>query len=105
MAQTKPSPQRPKKTEEPNLLARFGYDNPYDFIGNFLSNFELEEMDDLLYKFLRCWLTSNDIEHLNSRGRDAVVFFYEELRVLVRASYMIQKERTKKEATVHHVMP
>ncbi len=67
-------PQHPTKTEELNPLAT-GCDNPYDFIENFLSNFELEEMDALLYKFLRCWLTSNDIEHLDSRGRDAIRFF------------------------------
>ncbi len=53
MTQTKPSPKHAKKTEAPNLLAPFGCDNPYDFIENFLSNFELEEMDALLYKFLR----------------------------------------------------
>jgi hypothetical protein len=52
----------------------------------------------LLYKFLRCWLTSNDIEHLDSRGRDSVVFFYEEICVMVLACYMLQKKRVEKSA-------
>ncbi|HEY4196613.1 MAG TPA: hypothetical protein VGM63_13810 [Mucilaginibacter sp.] len=104
MAQTKPSPQRPKNTEEPNLLARYGYDNPQDVIANFFSNFGLEEIDDLLYKFLRNWITSNDIIYLDSRDRDAVILFYEEMRVMVLACYMLQKERTVKKPPAQAIL-
>ncbi|HEY4150523.1 MAG TPA: hypothetical protein VGM41_16400 [Chitinophagaceae bacterium] len=99
-----PSRQQPKKKETPNPMARHGYDDVHEAIQHFYSFFGKEEAEKILYKFFRSWLTADEIICLDRNARDVHVVFYEKLRILLEASYLLQKERIEQGATEHHVM-
>jgi hypothetical protein len=93
----------PKNKQGFRLAGRYNFEDEHEAIQQFFSFYTLEEARRLRYNLFRCWMVSDWPTHLDSRGRDGVLFFCEQLDVILEASFRLQRERIAKGAKRHYV--
>ncbi len=77
------------------------YDDVHHAIQHFFSFFEVTEANDRLYQLQRAWLVSGKAATLSSDEIDRMLFFYEQVKIVLEASFLLQQERIKKGAKLH----
>jgi hypothetical protein len=87
-----------------NPMARHHFEDVHDAIQHFFSFYRVDEAQDILRQFYRAWLISDKPTQLNSHDRDHFIFCYEQLCIVIEASFLLQQERINNGAKLHYII-
>ena len=85
-------------------MAGYNFEDVHDAIQHFFGFYRVEEAKRVLAQFYDAWMTSGKTAQLNRYDSDRVKFFYEQLCIVIEASFFLQLERIANGAKLHYII-
>jgi len=101
--QTKPLPEIPA-VKKKSLTGFRHFEDVHDAIQHFFGFYRVKEAKNILDQFYRALLISDKPALLSSQDKERLSFFYEQLCIVIEASFLLQQERINNGAKLHYII-